>query len=79
MFDGQMISAQGQLFGGVFAVYGSVESKLESVCLADQEAMGGQDCSVRVGDGEAKLTGPILCAGWLDTQQRYEGGDGGGE
>jgi hypothetical protein len=41
VFEGQMVSAEWQLLGSVFAGRRGVESELEVACLADQKSVGG--------------------------------------
>ncbi len=47
-------------------------------CLADEKAMGGQDGSVRIGDGEAEFAGAILRAERGDEQEQKGRVDQGG-
>ena len=74
MFEGQMVSAQRQFLGDVFAIGSSVEGELEVACLADQKAVGGQDSTIGIGDSEAEFAGAILCAGERGDEQEKEGG-----
>jgi len=63
VLQGQMVGAQRQLLGGVFASGSGVEGEFEMACLADEKAVGGQDGAVGIGDGEAEFAGAILGAG----------------
>jgi hypothetical protein len=62
VLDRQMISAERQLLGDVFACGSGVEGEFEAAGLADEKAMGGQDGTVGIGDSEAEFAGPILRA-----------------
>ena len=44
-------------------------------CLADEKAVGGQDSTVGIGDGEAKFAGAILRAERGDEQEQEGGVD----
>ena len=43
-------------------------------CLADEKAVGGQDSTVGIGDGEAKFPGAILRASRRGDEQEKKGG-----
>jgi len=58
-----MVSAQRQLFGGVFAGGTGVEGEFEVACLADEQAVGGQGGAVGIADGEPEFAGAILPTG----------------
>jgi hypothetical protein len=74
VLQGQMVGAQRQLLGRVFAVGSSVEAEFEVACLADEKAVGGQDGAVGIGDGEAEFTGAILGAGEQGDKQEKKCG-----
>lgn len=57
-----MISAERQLFGGVFAGGRGVKGEFEVAGLADQKAVGGENGAVGIGDREAEFAGAILGA-----------------
>jgi hypothetical protein len=74
-----VVSTQRQFFGDVFAVGSSLEGKFEVACLADEKAVGGQDGTVGIGDGEAEFAGAILRARQRgDNQEQKRGNDQGG-
>ena len=74
VLEGQVVGAQRQLLGGVFAGGSGVEREFEMACLADEKAVGGQDGAVGIGDGEAEFAGAILRAGQRGTQQEQKCG-----
>jgi len=74
VLNGQMVSAQRQLLGSVFAGGSGVEGKLEMAGLADEQAVGSQDSAIGIGDREAKFAGAILGAGQRGTQQEQKCG-----
>jgi len=63
VLEGQMVGAQRQLPGSVFAGGSGVEGEFEVAGLANKKAVNGQDGAVGIGDGEAEFTGAILRAG----------------
>lgn len=75
MLDGQMVSPQRQLPGGVFAAGRGVKREFEVACLADKAAVGRQYSAVGIGDREAKFAGAILRADDRDAQQEHQSGD----
>ena len=76
VLKGQMVGAQRQFFGGVFAGGSGVEGEFEVACLADKKAVGGQDGAVGIGDGEAEFAGAILRAGQRGDEQEKKSGVG---
>ena len=77
MIESQMVSAQRQFFGDVFAIGSSIEGELEVAGLADQKAVRRQDSAVGVCDGKAEFAEAILCADRGDKQEKEGGIDQG--
>ena len=63
MLEGEVVSAQRQFFGDVFAGGTGVEGEFEVACLADEKAVGGQDGAVGIADGDPEFAGAILRTG----------------
>src|SRR3981081_960743 len=69
-----MVSSERPFLGDVFAVGSGVEGEFEVACLTDEKAVGGQDGTVGIGDGEAKCAGAILRASKRGDKQEQEYG-----
>jgi len=65
-----MVSAQRQFLDDVIAVGSSVKDEFKVACLADEEAVGSQNCAVGIGDREAEFAGTILRAERDDEQEQ---------
>src|SRR5260370_14707977 len=74
VLDGEMVSAERQFFGDVFASGRDVKGEFEVARLADEKSVRGHDGAIGVRDGEPEFSGAILCARQRDAEKEQKRG-----